>query len=128
MVTSPPLRIAFFGTPDFAVPTLQKLIDSRHDLVAVVSQPDRPRGRGHQEQPTPTKVAAIGAGVSVLQPARIRDEAFLRAVRDLSLDLAVVAAHGKILPYDLLSIHAWDDQRTRFALGPLPRRRAVHRR
>jgi methionyl-tRNA formyltransferase len=104
MVTSPPLRIAFFGTPDFAVPTLQKLIDSRHDLVAVVSQPDRPRGRGHQEQATATKVAAIGAGVPVLQPARIRDEGFLRAVRDLSLDLAVVAAYGKILPDDLLAI------------------------
>jgi methionyl-tRNA formyltransferase len=104
MVTGPPLRIAFFGTPEFAVPTLQKLIDSRHGLVAVVSQPDRPKGRGHKEQPTPTKVAGQRAGIQVLQPARIRDEMFLQVVRDLTLDLAVVAAYGKILPDELLAI------------------------
>jgi methionyl-tRNA formyltransferase len=104
MVTSPPLRIAFFGTPEFAVPTLQKLIDSRHDVVAVVSQPDRPRGRGQKEQPTPTKVTAQAAGVAVLQPVRIRDDEFLRAVRAMNLDLGVVAAYGKILPDDLLAI------------------------
>src|SRR5688500_7750393 len=101
MVTVRPLRIAFFGTPEFAVPTLQKLIDSRHGLVAVVSQPDRPRGRGHKEQPTPTKVAGQTAGIQVMQPARIRDEMFLQEVRDLALDLAVVAAYGKILPDEL---------------------------
>ena len=104
MVTSPPLRIAFFGTPEFAVPTLQKLIDSRHDVVAVVSQPDRPKGRGQKEQPTPTKVTAEAAGIAVLQPVRIRDDEFLRAVRAMSLDLGVVAAYGKILPDDLLAI------------------------
>ena len=104
MVTSPPLRIAFFGTPEFAVPTLQKLIDSRHDVVAVVSQPDRPKGRGQKEQPTLTKVTAEAAGVAVLQPVRIRDDEFLRAVRAMSLDLGVVAAYGKILPDDLLAI------------------------
>ena len=104
MVTSPPLRIALFGTPEFAVPTLQKLIDSRHDVVAVVSQPDRPKGRGQKEQPTPTKVTAEAAGIAVLQPVRIRDDEFLRAVRAMSLDLGVVAAYGKILPDDLLAI------------------------
>ena len=104
MVTSPSLRIACFGTPEFAVPTLQKLIDSRHDVVAVVSQPDRPKGRGQKEQPTPTKVTAEAAGIAVLQPVRIRDDEFLRAVRAMSLDLGVVAAYGKILPDDLLAI------------------------
>jgi methionyl-tRNA formyltransferase len=104
MVTSPPLRIAFFGTPEFAVPTLQKLIDSRHDVVAVVSQPDRPKGRGQKEQPTPTKLTAEAAGIAVLQPVRIRDDEFLRAVRAMSPDLGVVAAYGKILPDDLLAI------------------------
>ena len=104
MVTAPPLRIAFFGTPEFAVPTLQKLIDSRHEVVAVVSQPDRPRGRGQKEQPTPTRVTAEAAGVAVLQPVRIRDDGFLRAVRAMSLDLGVVAAYGKILPDDVLAI------------------------
>lgn len=104
MVTSPPLRIAFFGTPEFAVPTLQKLIDSRHDMVAVVSQPDRPKGRGQKQQPTPTKVTAEAAGVAVLQPVRIKDEEFLRTIRRTSLDLGVVAAYGKILSDQLLAI------------------------
>jgi methionyl-tRNA formyltransferase len=104
MVTSAALRIAFFGTPEFAVPTLQKLIDSRHAVVAVISQPDRPKGRGQKEQPTPTKVTAEAAHLAVLQPGRIRDEAFLQAVRAMKLDLGVVAAYGKILPDDLLAI------------------------
>src|SRR3954467_13698363 len=104
MVKGGALRIAFFGTPEFAVPTLQKLIESSHEVVAVVSQPDRPRGRGHREQPTPTKVAALAAGVAVLQPARIRDGGFVRALRAMDLDLGVVAAYGKILPDDLLAV------------------------
>ena len=103
MVTAP-LRIAFFGTPEFAVPTLQKLIGSRHPVVAVVSQPDRPKGRGHKLQPTPTKAVAAAAGVPVLQPDRIRNEEFLRQVEALQLDLGVVAAYGKILPDSLLAI------------------------
>ncbi len=104
MVTSAPLRLAFFGTPDFAVPTLRALIESRHDVVALVSQPDRPKGRGHKLQPTPTRQAALDAGIPVLQPARIKDEAFLAAFRDLRVDLGVVAAYGKILPDALLAI------------------------
>jgi methionyl-tRNA formyltransferase len=104
MVTSPALRVAFFGTPEFAVPTLQRLIDSRHEVVAVVSQPDRPKGRGHKEQPTSTKMTAEAAGTVVLQPARVKDEEFLRLVRSMNPDLGVVAAYGKILPDDLLAI------------------------
>ena len=104
MVTSRRLRIAFLGTPDFAVPTLRQLIDSRHEVVVVVSQPDRPRGRGHKLQPTPTKVAAENAAVPVLQPERIRDEGVLRALAGMQLDLGVVAAYGKILPDSLLAI------------------------
>lgn len=104
MVTSAPVRIAFFGTPEFAVPTLQKLIDSRHQVVAVVSQPDRPKGRGHHQQPTPTRMVADRAGLDLLQPARVRDEAFYEAVRALRLDLGVVAAYGRILPDELLAI------------------------
>jgi methionyl-tRNA formyltransferase len=98
------LRIGFFGTPDFAVPTLEHLLTSRHDVVAVVSQPDRPKGRGQKLQPTPTKVTAAAAGVAVLQPERIRDAGFLEALSQLSLDLGVVAAYGKILPDALLSL------------------------
>ena len=104
MVSTRPLRIAFFGTPEFAVPTLQALIDSRHQVAALVSQPDRPKGRGHKLVATPTKSVAEARGVPVLQPDRIRDEAFLRAIADLELDLAVVAAYGRILPEPLLAL------------------------
>ena len=104
MVTSAPLRIAFFGTPDFAVPSLAALIESRHDVVALVSQPDRPKGRGQKLQPTPTRQVALDAGIPVLQPAKIKDDAFLDAFRDLRVDLGVVAAYGRILPDALLAI------------------------
>jgi methionyl-tRNA formyltransferase len=99
-----PLRVAFFGTPDFAVPTLRKLIASSHDLIAVVSQPDRPKGRGQKLQATPAKAVAEAAGVPVLQPDRIRDDGFLRAVDEMRLDLGVVAAYGRILPDTLLAL------------------------
>lgn len=98
------LRIVYFGTPAFAVPSLEALLHSRHDVVAVVSQPDRPRGRGQQLQPTPTKQIALHHHVPVLQPTRIKDDAFLQQIRDVSPDLGVVAAFGRILPDVLLQI------------------------
>ena len=104
MVTSAPLRLAFFGTPEFAVPSLAILLESRHEVVALVSQPDRPKGRGQKLQPTPTKQVALDAGIPVLQPAKIREDTFLDAFRDLRVDLGVVAAYGKILPDALLAI------------------------
>ena len=104
MVTSAPLRVAFFGTPEFAVPSLAALIESRHEVVALVSQPDRPKGRGQKLQPTPTRQVALDAGIPVLQPAKIRDDTFLDAFRDLRVDIGVVAAYGKILPDALLAI------------------------
>jgi len=72
--------------------------------VALVSQPDRPRGRGHKLQPTPTKLVAVAAGIPVLQPTRLKDDAFADALRALSLDLAVVAAYGRIIPDRVLEI------------------------
>ena len=98
------LRIVYFGTPEFAVPTLRTLIDSPHEVVALVSQPDRPRGRGQHLSPTPTKVLAESKGVRVLQPERIRDVGFLPTIASLAPDLGVVAAYGKILPESLLWI------------------------
>ncbi|MGH9307948.1 MAG: methionyl-tRNA formyltransferase [Vicinamibacterales bacterium] len=98
------LRIAFFGTPEFAVPTLQALLEARHEVVAVVSQPDRPKGRGHKLQPTPTKMTAAESGATVLQPERIRNDEFLRQVAEMQLDLGVVAAYGRILPESLLRL------------------------
>jgi methionyl-tRNA formyltransferase len=104
MVSGGALRIAFFGTPDFAVPTLDALLASAHPVVAVVTQPDRPRGRGHHVVDAPVKARAGAAGVSVLQPSRLKDEVFLRALADARADLGVVVAYGKILPEALLAI------------------------
>jgi methionyl-tRNA formyltransferase len=104
MVTPAPLRIVFFGTPRFAVPSLRQLIDSRHQVVSLVSQPDRPRGRGQKLQPTPTKEVAESSSVPILQPERIRDQTFLDSIRALAPDLGVVAAYGRILPDGLLQI------------------------
>jgi methionyl-tRNA formyltransferase len=98
------VRIVFLGTPAFAVPSLEALIESGHEVVTVVSQPDRPKGRGHQVQITPTRAVANTKGIPVLQPAKIRDEAFLRQIRDLAPDLGIVVAYGRILPDSLLAI------------------------
>jgi methionyl-tRNA formyltransferase len=102
MVT--PLRLAYFGTPDFAVPGLEALIGSAHEVVVLVSQPDRPKGRGQRVQPTPTKVVAAAAAVPVLQPVRLKDPAFHDQLRALRLDLGVVAAYGRLIPDAVLEI------------------------
>ncbi len=101
---TPPLRIIFMGTPDFAVPALQALVDGPDQVVAVVCQPDRPRGRGRKLTPPPAKVCAEAAGIPVLQPASIRTDTFHETVRELGPDLIVVAAYGKILPGSLLHL------------------------
>jgi methionyl-tRNA formyltransferase len=100
------MRIVYFGTPEFAVPPLRQLLDpsSGHNVVALVSQPDRPRGRGHRVVATPTKEVAHAHDVPVLQPERLKDEAFLGQIAALAPDLGVVAAYGKILPDALLRI------------------------
>ena len=98
-----PLRIIFFGTPDFAVPTLREIRAAGHDVVAAVTQPDRPRGRGQKSSPEAVKVFAEEHGLRVLQPDRLRDEAFLAVLADLAPDVGVVAAYGKILPAAVLA-------------------------
>jgi methionyl-tRNA formyltransferase len=100
------VRVVFFGTPEFAVPTLEALLASRHRVEAVVTQPDRPRGRGQKLAAPPVKQLAARQGLPVLQPERLRDEAFLEQMRRLAPDLGVVAAYGKILPVTLLAIPA----------------------
>jgi methionyl-tRNA formyltransferase len=99
-----PLRIAFFGTPQFAVPTLARLAGSRHPLVGVVTQPDRPRGRGQKVSDAPVKALAVSRGLPVYQPARLRDPDVEATLRSWNLDLAVVAAYGKLIPDHLLTI------------------------
>jgi methionyl-tRNA formyltransferase len=104
MVSSPaPLRVVFFGTPDFALATLDRLLSSRHPLVAVVTRPDRPRGRGHATTVLPVKARAAEARVPILQPDRLKDPAFVTEFDRLRADLGVVAAYGKILPETLIN-------------------------
>ncbi len=107
MVTSARrLRIVFFGTPEFAVPTLQALIASQHPVAGIVTQPDARRGRGQHSQPSPVKAIARQYQLPLLQPERLRDEGFLEALRSMNADLGVVAAYGKILSDAVLQIPA----------------------
>jgi methionyl-tRNA formyltransferase len=103
-MSAPPLRVVFFGTPAFAVPTLEALLASRHIVAAAVTQPDKPRGRGQRTTDGPVKARAQAAGVPVLQPATLKDETFLSAFSELDADIGVVAAYGKILSERLLAI------------------------
>jgi len=98
-----PLRVAFFGTPGFAVPTLEHLVHSSHPVVGVVTQPDRPRGRGQQVSDGPVKSLAVALGLRVLQPARLAQDQFAEQFAELNADIGVVAAYGKILPDWLLA-------------------------
>lgn len=104
MVGVRPLTIVYFGTPGFAVPSLMRLLDSTHRVVALVSQPDRPKGRGQRVQATPAKAAALERGIRVLQPERVKDPEFLAQLAALQPDLGVVAAYGRILPDALLAV------------------------
>src|SRR5689334_5001779 len=98
------LRVVFMGSPDFAVPSLELLLD-RADVRAVVTQPDRPAGRGRVLSPPPVKVVADRAGLPVLQPERLKgNQAFLDDLRAFAPELMVVAAYGRILPAALLAL------------------------
>jgi methionyl-tRNA formyltransferase len=98
------MRIVFLGSPSFAIPSLRALADSRHEVVAVVSQPDRPAGRGRSPTPPPAKTFALERGLTVLQPANVNDPAALAAIGALAPDLLVVAAYGQILRQALLDL------------------------
>ncbi|MCL2459081.1 MAG: methionyl-tRNA formyltransferase [Desulfobulbus sp.] len=98
------LRIVFMGTPDFAAPSLQALLDGPEEVVAVVCQPDRERGRGKKVSPPPVKVLAERHRIPVLQPASVRTASFLEEMRSLAPDLLVVVAYGRILPQALLDL------------------------
>jgi methionyl-tRNA formyltransferase len=104
MVAARPLRVVFFGTPGFAVPTLEALLRSGHQVVGVITQPDRPRGRGQKLSDAPVKQVAVAAGLPVLQPDRLADAAFLDQFVELGADLGVVAAYGKILTERVLGV------------------------
>lgn len=103
VATGSRFRIAFFGTPEFAVPTLIALADL-YPVVVVVTQPDRPKGRGQRLQASPVKRLAGERGIPVLQPDRLKDPALLGALGAHRPDLGVVAAYGKILPDKILAV------------------------
>jgi methionyl-tRNA formyltransferase len=98
------LRALFMGTPAFACPTLQRLIDRGDEVLAVVTQPDRPKGRGQKSVSPPVKELAERHGLTVLQPLKVRAPEFIEAVREMNPDVIVVVAFGQILPKALLEI------------------------
>jgi methionyl-tRNA formyltransferase len=99
-------RIIFMGTPQFAVPTLETIIRERYEILSVVTQPDRPKGRGQRLSPPPVKVVAQESHLKILQPERL-DDRFLDAVDQLQPDLLVVVAFGQIIPGKLLRSATW---------------------
>ncbi len=97
------MRVLFYGTPEFALPTLEVLLE-RHQVVAAVTQPDKPAGRGRRLTPSPVKARARAAGVPVLQPARLRDPGWPARLVEFKPDVAVVVAFGQILPKVVLDV------------------------
>ncbi|ABO50232.1 methionyl-tRNA formyltransferase [Desulforamulus reducens MI-1] len=98
------MRIVFMGTPDFAATSLKALIDAGQQVVAVVTQPDKPKGRGRQVQPPPVKVLANEYKIPVLQPTSIKINEFQQTIEELKPECIVVVAYGKILPTEILEL------------------------
>lgn len=98
------MKIVFMGTPDFAVGTLHALAESEHEILAVVTQPDKPKGRGKALQPTPVKEEAMRYGIPVYQPKKVREEEFQVVLRELNPDLIVVVAFGQLIPKSILEL------------------------
>jgi methionyl-tRNA formyltransferase len=98
------LRVVFFGTPQFAVPTLEALLASRHRVVGVITQPDRPRGRGQRVTDAPVKAAAVAHALPIVQPATLRGDDAAAALAAWAPDLGVVAAYGQLIPKALLEL------------------------
>ncbi len=98
------MSLIFFGTPHFAVPSLQALISSQEDIALVVTQPDKHKGRGHVLASPPVKELAAAHGIGVIQPSKIRSEAFYQILREISPEFIIVVAYGKILPDAVLRI------------------------
>lgn len=103
----PALRIVFAGTPEFATPALRALLDSEHEVVAVLTQPDRPAGRNRRLQAGPVKQLAVEAGVEVYQPESLKNPSAQEDLRALAPDLMVVVAYGQLLPRSVLDIPAF---------------------
>ena len=98
------MRVVFMGTPDFAVGTLKALLQSRHQVVAVVTQPDKPKGRGKAMQFTPVKEVAVRAEIPVMQPKRVREPEVVEEIRQFHPDVIVVVAFGQLIPKAILDM------------------------
>ena len=96
------MRIIFMGTPDFSVPALKALVEAGHDVIAVITQPDKPKGRGKEVQMPPVKEQALEYNIPVYQPVKARDPEFVKFLTDLAPDVMVVAAFGQLLPKSIL--------------------------
>ena len=97
------MRILFMGTPDFALGSLRALYESGEEIIGVVTQPDKPRGRGYELTPPPVKVYALEKGIDVYQPATLRGEEFAALLAELDPEMIVVVAYGKILPENVIN-------------------------
>lgn len=98
------MRIIFMGTPDFAVPTLEALVTGGHEVIAAVTQPDKPKGRGKAVLMTPVKEKALEYGIPVYQPVKAREPEFIEVLKSLEPEVIVVVAFGQILPKEILEI------------------------
>lgn len=98
------MKVVFMGTPDFAVGALEAIIEAGHQVTAVVTQPDKPRGRGKEVQMTPVKMCALSHGIPVFQPVRIKDAESVNVLRGYGADIFVVAAFGQILSEEILNM------------------------
>ena len=117
------MRILFLGTPEFAVPSLESLLEGPDPVVGVVSQPDRPRGRGLKPEPAPVSCLARKAGLPLFQPDRLNDSGFLSSVKDLGVDLGVTCAFGRLLRSAMLSLPVYGYLNVHASL--LPRHRGA---
>ena len=96
------MKIIFMGTPDFAAASLEALINSKHEVLAVVTQPDKPKGRKGELTSSPVKLIALEKGIEVYQPLKVRDEEFIETIRSYKPDVIVVVAFGQIIPQSIL--------------------------
>ena len=98
------MKVLFMGTPDFAVPCLESIIKSENNnVIGVVTQPDKPKGRGHKLQPTPVKAKAVEYNIPVFQPETLKNRSFEDELKQLNPDIIVVVAYGQILPEYILN-------------------------
>ncbi|MGN0550182.1 MAG: methionyl-tRNA formyltransferase [Acutalibacteraceae bacterium] len=98
------MRIVFMGTPEFAVPCLERLVADGHEVVGVFTQPDKPKGRGHKMQFPPVKEKAVEYNIPVFQPQKMRDGTAYSILKELDPELIIVVAYGKIIPQDILDL------------------------